>query len=388
MTVLQITCDNCGAKYKLPESFPGTQAKCQKCGSVIDVARQRAAAAGGTAAASPAAAAKPAAAARPAVDRSKAQPKEPAKPAASAAKPSRAARTSARGAKAAADDGDGDEAPRRGGREAKKKSAMPLIASGIGLVAIVVVAVVAFGGGGDEPAKQDTAQQTPAKAAAPADKPAEKPADKPAEPPAGSTPPAPTPTPPAAAPAKPADAAPAEASTPPPAAEPEDPSAPKRPWQKMRNPPQSMDQVTDPKSYPEVSWPADIADDRKAKLRGLAEEAATDTGLRGIRAMKALAEDGYGATFAIVERLRLINYMSTEDSMTAFALNKAIEEITAGLNARFEPVEANEMLAPAKAEWNTRTVQAWQQILAKYTDEEAFKKDRSERLKKQAEANK
>jgi len=58
MTVLQITCDNCGAKYKLPESFTGAQAKCQKCQSIIDVARQRAAALGGAGeAAKPAAAA-------------------------------------------------------------------------------------------------------------------------------------------------------------------------------------------------------------------------------------------------------------------------------------------------------------------------------------------
>ncbi|MGB3966925.1 MAG: MJ0042-type zinc finger domain-containing protein, partial [Planctomycetota bacterium] len=73
MTALSITCDNCGAKYKLPESFTGAQAKCQKCGSVIDVQKQRAAT--GAAAATPAAAAKPAAAARPAIDRSKEAPK-------------------------------------------------------------------------------------------------------------------------------------------------------------------------------------------------------------------------------------------------------------------------------------------------------------------------
>ena len=43
MNVIPITCDNCGAKYKLPPTFTGAQAKCQKCGSVIDVASQRAA---------------------------------------------------------------------------------------------------------------------------------------------------------------------------------------------------------------------------------------------------------------------------------------------------------------------------------------------------------
>ena len=34
MSVIPITCDNCGAKYKLPPTFKGSQAKCQKCGTI------------------------------------------------------------------------------------------------------------------------------------------------------------------------------------------------------------------------------------------------------------------------------------------------------------------------------------------------------------------
>jgi transcription initiation factor TFIIIB Brf1 subunit/transcription initiation factor TFIIB len=63
-SVASIVCDNCGAKWKLPESDQRSQAKCQKCGSVIDITGQR----GGPPAA--ATAARPAVA-RPAVDRSK-----------------------------------------------------------------------------------------------------------------------------------------------------------------------------------------------------------------------------------------------------------------------------------------------------------------------------
>ncbi|MCA8973105.1 MAG: TIGR00266 family protein, partial [Planctomycetes bacterium] len=63
MSTIQITCDNCGAKYKLPESFSSPKAKCQKCGSVIDVASQRDVAEEAPTAAAAAAAAKPAAAA-------------------------------------------------------------------------------------------------------------------------------------------------------------------------------------------------------------------------------------------------------------------------------------------------------------------------------------
>jgi len=392
MTVLPITCDNCGAKYKLPPTFTGAQAKCQKCGSVIDVATQRASAGGSDApaAAKPATgaspAAKPAATARPAVDRSKPAAKEPAKAAAPAraSKPTRSTRSSSRTAKVA-DEGDGgDEAtPRRGARAAKKGNMMPLVVSGIGVVAIGIVVFLMFGG--DDKPKADAAAKadkapTPA-ATAPAEKPAEKPAEpapsKPAEPEAPKA----DATPPAAA-------TPKEASTPPPAAEPEDPTREKKPWEKLRNPPQSMDQVTDPKSYAEVVWPAEIDAAKKAELQALAEDAATDTGLRGIRAMKALADNGYGAMFAIVERLRLLNYMSTEESMTAFALNKVMEEITGGMTASFQPVEASETLVPAKAEWNTMSVKGWLGLLAKFPDSDSFKQARAERLKKQAEANK
>ena len=47
MPVIPIVCVNCGAKYKLPPTFKGTQAKCPKCSSIIDVAKQLAEAGNG-----------------------------------------------------------------------------------------------------------------------------------------------------------------------------------------------------------------------------------------------------------------------------------------------------------------------------------------------------
>ena len=41
MPLTQITCANCGAQYRLPESFSAATAKCKKCGATIDVAAQR-----------------------------------------------------------------------------------------------------------------------------------------------------------------------------------------------------------------------------------------------------------------------------------------------------------------------------------------------------------
>ena len=41
MSLIPIVCANCGAKYRLPETFKSDHAKCKKCGAVIDVAGQR-----------------------------------------------------------------------------------------------------------------------------------------------------------------------------------------------------------------------------------------------------------------------------------------------------------------------------------------------------------
>jgi hypothetical protein len=397
MTALSITCDNCGAKYKLPESFTGAQAKCQKCGSVIDVARQRAAATGtagaspAAAAARPAAPAKPAAAARPAIDRSKEAPKPAERPAAAAARTERPARR----AKADAGGVDGDDGGGRRGRErpAKQSSAMPLVLSGVGLLAIVVVVLVFVLGGGDKDkqttttAKTDAAPAKPA-AAAPAAPDAAPKTPEPAKaaesaPAGGATGAVPSTTPDATEPAKPpapAASAPADASA---NATPDDPTRVKRPWEKMRNPPATMADVADPKTYGEVQWPASIDDAKKAEMRGLAAEAAGD-GKTAVRARNKLIAAGYPAMFGIVEQLQKLDYKDTTQSMVAVDLNKAMEEITGGLNARFEFVDATEEIPPAKAEWNTRSVKGWIDMLAGMQDEEKFKTERAARMKKQA----
>lgn len=380
MTVLAITCDNCGAKYKLPESFTGSQAKCQKCGSVIDVARQRAAAsspAAGPATAARPAPAKPAAAARPAIDRSK-EAARPAERPAAAARTERAERTARKG-RAAADDAPAEDAKGRRGRgERKKNNSMPLLLAGVGLVAIVVVVVLMMSGDKDQPAKQDAAKASGTAAAA------AKPADPAPQAAPAPTPEPPPPPPPAAAAPEPPATAPIDASAGAPAPADADPTRVKRPWERLRNPPTTMDQVTDAKSYGEVKWPEGTDDARKAELRELAAAAATD-GMPAVRAKRRLAEAGYLGLFAIVEQLQQLDYKAPEPSMVAGDLNKLLEEITAGLNARFEFVDATEQIPPAKAEWNTRTVKGWMDLLASIPDEETYKKGRVERLKKQAD---
>jgi hypothetical protein len=403
MTVLSITCDNCGAKYKLPETFTGSQAKCQKCGSVIDVAKQRAAASTPPTAAKPAAA-KPAAAARPAVDRSKSEPKPAVE---RPARPARAERSKeAAGGEAKAEDGKGRRGARgeRGERPAKKSSAMPLLLGSVGLVAAVVVVVVMMMRG-DDPKKDETAKADGAAMAAqkPADKPAENTAEKPAEKPAetptekpadaagtaapAAKPDAPAAEKPAAAPAATPEAGkPADASTPPAETPPADPSRPKQAYETIKGI-ASMADVTDPKTYPEVVWPASIDDTMKAQIRSLCDD-VKNGGRPGIKAKPKLLELGHSALFGIVEALRTIDYKSESGNEHAFEFHKLLEEMTAGMGTGFAQVAVGEEIDPRKAEFNTRTVKAWRNMLDKFPDEESFKKEISAKKKKQAEADK
>jgi hypothetical protein len=384
MTVTPITCDNCGAKYKLPESFTGSQAKCQKCGSVIDVQKQRGPSQSAVTPASPAAkpaAARPAAAAKPAVDRSKETTK--------AERPARPARAD----KAAkGDDGGGeDRKGRRGEREkpAKKNNNTPLLLGGVGLLAIVVVVVIFMMK--KEPPKQDSTAEKPT-VEKPADKPAEKPADKPAEKPADK---------PAEVPAdkpaeKPADK-PADKPAEPPATKPTDasatPDAPAAasdgPWEKMSNPPKSAEDLTDPKTYPEVVWPESIDAAKKASIQAYCQE-IRDGGRAGIQAKQKLMEpdNEFPALFGMVEQLRLLDYRNDNDTMTGFEFNKLLEEILFEINVRFASAQIGEQISLKKAEWNNRTVKAWIAFLAKCPDADTFKKDRTARKAKAAAKDK
>ena len=94
---------------------------------------------------------------------------------------------------------------------------------------------------------------------------------------------------------------------------------------------------------------------------------------------------GYAGLFAILERLHGLDYRNADDAAFGFELNKMIEEITGGLNARYAAVQAGEDVHPAKAQWNTKTVKAWMSTFAKWPDEAAFKKAKKDRAKKNAD---
>lgn len=381
MSVIPITCDNCGAKYKLPPTFKGTQAKCQKCGSVIDVAKQRESAGSDSspAAAAKPAASRPAAAAKPAVDRSKSRTGGR-KTAAAAASPKadKPARGSSSRSRRGAKDDDGEDTSRRG-RE-KKKDNTPMIIGGVGLLALVVVVVVMMMGGDDPKLSNEAA--TGDKQVNAADANATKPevgnlpvADEGTKPEADATP---------AEDEKPAQATkpvevPKIAPTP---VDNGDLNVKKERWQKQKNPPQTMSEVrTAVEMYGEVQWPESIDAAKKAEIMETVADLDVDGGLPSIRAKAKLVQEGYAGLFGLLEILNKLDYRQPGDGAFGFELNKAIEEITGGLNAGYAAVQADEVMHPAKALWNTKTAGAWMKVFAKWPDEATFTDKKRERAK-------
>ena len=382
MPVIPIVCVNCGAKYKLPATFKGNQAKCPKCGSIIDVAKQLATTGGGDAA-KPATAAKPAAKARPAKDRSKvgAGARKTAVTKSPAAKPARPTRGRGR----AKDQSDDEETPRRS-RSVKKKDNTPLILSGVGLLLLIALGGFFLMSGGEEKTTDEQANNSAVAQEALVPKSVEQPTAPevvPAEEAAKAETPdaAPASEPPAASDEQPAEEAPAPKADAVPM-----PDGPTEPWMRQKR---KWETLADAKSaaelYGDVKWPDSIDDAEKAAIMSIAEDLDKYGGRPHIRAKGKLVEQGYSGLFGILERLHGIDYLDADDAAFGFELNKMIEQITGGLNARYAAVQAGEDVHPAKAQWNTKTVKAWMSTFAKWPDEAAFKKAKRERAKRNAD---
>ena len=391
MSDAPIVCENCGKKFRLPETFKSPKAKCTQCGSAIDVAGQRAAAAAPPApkpAASRPASAKPAApreeaAARPAAA-------ERATRRAGAAGSSASAGSNRRGARDAEASGSG---ARRGrGEAAPKKNQMPLLLGAGGVVVLGVVVFLLMGG--DEKPKATPAAQPAAAAAEAVPKPEAAAAT-------AQSAPAATPTPVAT---KPAESAPTPAAAATPVAKVEEtkpaaetvteaakPAAEeKKPEPKvsadnwMNSKATSMDQVFDPKKETEdVVWAAYISDADKAEIMGQLD-IIRDGGVKSAGAKTKLEKMGHKATFGIISRLREIDYKDSFDAMYGWELNKVLETITGGMNVGYAPVLVGEDMDPRKADWNARTAKAWLDLPKKFDTEEAF----DEMVKKRRERSK
>ncbi|MEY2982923.1 MAG: hypothetical protein RL562_3150 [Planctomycetota bacterium] len=373
MSVLQIVCQNCGAKYKLPESFPGDKAKCKACGAVIDVAAQRGGG-GETGAAAPKPAAVKPAAVKPATGKSAApRPARAASEGRSAAgkgTTNSAGASGRRGAGATSAASSSRTGRAAGGRrgaadaETKKKGNPALLIGAVVVIVAIVVGVLMSGGDKPDPAETQTAQGVdatkPADTAAPSQTP--EPQAEEAAPAADQTPAAVTP---------PADEAAKE--TPAPKSEPAKPTP-----SPAKTEVTSRADVFDPKTLAPLEYPAEVDAALQTEIEGLLQDMA-DGGVSGIRAKGRLEEIGWAALFGIINRLRTIDYFDSSESMSAYELNRLLEAMAVGINVGYRPPQIGEDQSLEDIDWNAKTVKAWTRLPAKYPTPEDFDRLRQNR---------
>ena len=357
-SVLQVVCANCGAKYKLPESFQKPQAKCTKCGSTIDVAAQRAAAAGSAPTTETPAATRPASA-RPAKARA-------AKASAAETAPERPKRgSSAGGSKRrrgrGARDRDDDASETRGRRGRKKNDASPVaVYSGIGVIvlALGVVGYLMFSGG--KTVTEETANSSGSGTTAATADTGTTPTSKPTEDGAATAETASTDE--GTKTAETEKDAPATADKPEPAKKPA----------KSKGP-QTMAEIYNPsKELEPLAWPDDISSDDKQKaMDALAKYDAQ--GLPWIRAKKMLVNDlPYPGAFATVEKLRSLDYTTNKAQFGAFELVKLMKDLSGGKPTPYRAVARDGEVSVADADWNAKTVRAWHSTLKRITSKSEF----------------
>lgn len=369
MAATQIICTNCGAKYRIPETFKGNRAKCKACGTVIDVAAQRdAETSAGPEVAAVAATAKPAAArparAKPADPR----PRHSRRSAGSKTDEKKTARSSSRGSRSPRSRaGSASSGGRRVRASAAKNSGNKgmLIGGGLLVVALAVIfviytqVVVPDQMGGDE---GPTADQQQAMNIAAADEQARldaaaKAAEEQAEADAATA-------------TKAAAAIAIEAA----ASKDQTAAAPTPAKRKKGEPITDASQVFDPKSAVEpVPWPADMSNDEIAAISEMIEN-FKGGGRAGIDAKKLLQELGHKALPGIVNALREIDYLDSFDVMTAWEFNKFMEQLTDGTNVGFRPILLGEPVPLDQADWNARIVVVWRKFALRFNNAEEWEK--------------
>ncbi|MDP6929145.1 MAG: hypothetical protein QF412_05525 [Planctomycetota bacterium] len=369
MTVIPIVCENCGARYRLPETFKSDSAKCKKCGAMIDVAAQRTAfEAGGEPAADSAAKPEEAKPERPSrrgktrtSSRSSSRSRRSKADQEDESEPRRKSRGSSRGERAASrssrrgqrgDEEDAEETGRPGRRSARKKESKALmIGSAIGiLVVVVAVIIIVMTSGGDEPAKESTAKANSAPQAK--DDNTEKADDSGAN--DGGT-------------------EDENAQEPVKAAEEEVAEEKKPAKPKVKKEVTSKEDVFNPsESLDAIEWPDMYDAAHQAHVNELLA-AIKDGGFAGTKAKRELETMGHGALVGIINTLRDINYLDSEETMFGYELNRLIESMV-GLNTRYRPGEIGSEVVIEDAHWNARTVKAWQTLWDKVRDPEKYKK--------------
>ncbi|MEE2885884.1 MAG: hypothetical protein VX951_00500 [Planctomycetota bacterium] len=312
MAHLPIQCQNCGAKYKIPETFPGDFAKCKACGNKMDVNAARGAKstapdseASATASHTTGGTRKPRQGTEARTGTRRKRGEEEASPKKSRRAASGSSRRSRRGADDNAEEEE-EETGRRGQR--KKKDNTPLIL-GVSLGVLAVVVVIMFMMWGDDDKTTQTKNQKAAKNDKVATKPAEDATKKAAE---------------EAAKAKAAEAAKAEAA---------EAAAKKKAAKKKLD----IKKVADVMTAADIFKPATL--DKLPPAKDTTEEELTAIneqldllkeggGLGFIRAPGKLKVIGAKMIPLAVNRLMTLDYSKVEDNQYAFAISEAIKGLT------------------------------------------------------------
>lgn len=412
MTLAPIVCENCGAKYRLPETFKSPKAKCKKCGSMIDVAGQR------SAPAEPAAAsAAPDKPARTASTRSRRESSRSSGEEAGGPRASRSGRSGRSGSSSRRSGGRSGGRRGRGGEETEKKK-------GKGMLIGVGVLVLAAAGGGafvllGGPSEAELAAQQAAEEQAAAEQAAteqaaalvtaiqaalDQSAEGVADPDQASTElagfqsqldevsamsaaaaeeatalfatfkdrvdqavAAKAAADKADAEAAAAEAAARQAAAPPPQAAAETGEQEEK-WTSyvINDPSEVFDPMTETEPAP---WPDYVTEEERAEIESLIADVARG-GRASFAAKTKLEEYGHKALAAMVNRLREVNYTDSFDTMFAYEMNKMLERVTVTINAGFQDVVLGEEVDLRIAHWNASTVKAWLRLCDRYPTKE------------------
>lgn len=178
--------------------------------------------------------------------------------------------------------------------------------------------------------------------------------------------------------AKPAEAAASkdEPATPAPAKEEPKPGPkPKEDADAAKNAPTSPDQVYDPKASLQPIERPEWIDEQEWQEAADAVDAMQSGGLAGIRGKTKLEKLANKAVPAIVNKLRTLDYTKNEDNVYAYELNRLLTVIGGGvMNADFHAQQVGEPVSLADADWNAKTVIAWQKFYERHCAPEDYKK--------------
>ncbi|MHC4077696.1 MAG: zinc ribbon domain-containing protein [Planctomycetota bacterium] len=378
MAHIQIQCQNCGAKYKIPETFKSDTARCKQCGTMIDVTAQRQAAAEETPEEETAA---PSSASRSEEKShgrsrrgggrssrrrsSRRRGREDQEDEQEAEKPHRGARAAAGGRRRghrAEDDDDGEEHGGRPRRQRKKDPTPIVVGAVIGVLAIVTVLLVynywdevagkvklpgqedKYAAAQKQKAEEDEKEMQRRIAAAEAEQ--ERLNTEAAE---------------KRAAAKKAKEAAARKK-------------------KVLAKAKTLEDVFDPSTLAKVPWSDAVKEDRRKELDELVAT-AMESGLPGIRAQRKLEDIGWAALVPLTNKILTFDYKTTKGNNDAFMLGAIVERIT-GWDPQLAVMTEGDKIEPKIAHDNAVGIYQLHIKMTKYwTTEDGLSKWRKKNVK-------